>query len=79
MIKDIDKLKYDVAVIDIELPYVNGRTLTQKLKSRYPERPVIVISCYNIPKGFKDANYSMSKPIIPEYLFGIIKDQLRSE
>ncbi len=36
--------------MDIQLPGENGLSLTQKIKARYPEITVVIITTYNIPE-----------------------------
>ncbi len=39
--------EFDVAVIDVEMPYMNGLELTQKIKELKPNFPVILITAYS--------------------------------
>jgi CheY-like chemotaxis protein len=39
-------LAYDVAIIDRELPGVEGDAVISKLKEKNPDKPVIAFSCY---------------------------------
>lgn len=52
----LDYLRYhksevDVAVLDIEMPILNGVETTRKMRERYPEIKVLVLTMYN-QEGF---------------------------
>ncbi len=38
---------FDVAVVDVEMPGLNGLELTREIKSRKPDFPVILITAYS--------------------------------
>lgn len=45
-IKKIMEGHYDVVITDLKLPDINGQDLVRKIKERYIDIPVIVISSY---------------------------------
>jgi DNA-binding NtrC family response regulator len=42
----IDTMEPDVALIDIKLPKISGIELTQSIKGRYPDLPIIIMTGY---------------------------------
>ncbi len=75
----------DLFILDIEMPYVNGFTLTKKIKESeaYRNKPVILFSSLinetNKNKGDKvGADYQISKPEIPR-LIEIVDELLGKE
>ncbi len=65
-IKDIEASPPDLVFIDIKLPGENGLELTKKIKRKYPDIPVIILTSYDLPE-YRDAasqyqaNYFLSK------------------
>ncbi len=43
----LEKKQVDIAVIDIEMPRMNGIETTKEIKKRYPEVKVLILSMYN--------------------------------
>jgi DNA-binding response OmpR family regulator len=59
---DIDTgLYYDLAIVDLSLPDISGYDVVRDLKSKYPNKPVIIWSCYAIEK--KEADRVLYKPL----------------
>ncbi|NJD38600.1 MAG: EAL domain-containing protein [Geobacter sp.] len=46
-LKTIDRQAFDLVLTDLEMPGISGKALTCRLKERYPDLPVIVISVKN--------------------------------
>lgn len=40
----MDKNRMDIALVDINMPYMDGLELSQKLKEKHPEMPVVLIT-----------------------------------
>jgi len=64
--KDIEASHPDLAFIDIKLPGENGLELTKKIKRKYPNIKVIILTSYDIPEYREaanqyKANYFLSK------------------
>jgi len=55
-LKKIDLLRPDLIFMDIKLPGENGLQLTQKIKTKYPEVVVIVLTSYDFPE-YREAAY----------------------
>lgn len=46
----LEEQKIDVAILDIEMPKLNGLQLTQFIKKHYPEIKVLILSMYKNPQ-----------------------------
>lgn len=62
----------DVMIIDVEMPFMNGLTLTKKVRSQYPNIIVIMISGRGEPKNH-GAHAFVPKPIQKKDLIGAIR------
>jgi DNA-binding NarL/FixJ family response regulator len=65
-IKDIETSPPDLVFVDIKLPGENGLELTKKIKGKYPNIPVIILTSYDLPEYREaatqyQANYFLSK------------------
>jgi len=54
--KDIEASHPDLAFIDIKLPGENGLELTKKIKGKYPNIIVIILTSYDLPEYREAAN-----------------------
>jgi len=52
----IETLSPDTIITDLRLPGANGLELTQKIKARYPNTIVVIITNYDIPE-YREAAY----------------------
>jgi DNA-binding NarL/FixJ family response regulator len=52
----IETLFPDLIFMDIKIPGENGLALTQKIKSRYPETIVIILTSFDLPE-YRQAAY----------------------
>jgi CheY-like chemotaxis protein/nitrogen-specific signal transduction histidine kinase len=62
-------LRFNLAVVDICMPYMSGVELAQELRRSYPSLPLIAISSMDINGGEKYFDYYMNKPVDPNKLF----------
>ena len=65
-IKDMETSPPDLVFVDIKLPGENGLELTKKIKEKYPNVPVIILTSYDLPEYREaarryQANYFLSK------------------
>jgi DNA-binding NarL/FixJ family response regulator len=65
-IKDIETSPPDLVFVDIKLPGENGLELTKKIRGKYPNIPVIILTSYDLPEYREaasryQANYFLSK------------------
>lgn len=80
-IKKIEKKLFQVALIDIKMPGVNGKELVSKIKQINPLMPIVVVT------GSPDFKEEMSlkkqvyeyiyKPFKLDKLVGVVKEALR--
>ena len=49
-LRKIDTLLPHLILMDINLPGENGLELTKKIKAAHPERPIVIITSYNLPE-----------------------------
>lgn len=54
-LRQIEKLKPDIVLIDIEMPRINGLAATQIIHQRFSETKVLVLSSYDNEKYVKNA------------------------
>lgn len=81
VIKLIEDENYDLFLLDVNMPRLNGIELYEIIRNRYPEIPVIMISGQSnidtavkmIKKGVYDF---IEKPIIPEKLYSAIENSI---
>jgi len=79
-----DFIKYDLAIIDINLPDINGLDLTKKIKSSNKNLPILIISSYNDLDIIKSA-YNLGcedylkKPFFIEELEYKIKKYIKNQ
>jgi DNA-binding NarL/FixJ family response regulator len=43
----VDKLRPDIVMMDIEMPFVSGIEATRLIKIRFPETPVLILTTFN--------------------------------
>lgn len=66
--KLLDKNEFSLMLLDIELPDVDGKTLLDEYKVKYPEMAVIMCSSHNTVENVKytwdmGANGFLAKPV----------------
>lgn len=64
----LDEQEYGLLLLDIELPDVDGKTLLDEYKVKYPDMPVIMCSSHNTVENVKytwdmGANGFIAKPV----------------
>ena len=52
----VEAFRPDLIFMDIKIPGENGLSLTQKIKARYPETMVIILTGYDMPE-YRQAAY----------------------
>lgn len=65
---------YDLVIMDLQMPVMDGFEATKIIKETYPELPVIALTADAMPETYAKArNYGMNdyltKPFMPEILF----------
>lgn len=74
----VEKKQYDIILMDIQMPIMDGITATKELKKKHPDLPPVIGISANALKG--DARYYISqglddyisKPVIPSILYSKI-------
>lgn len=64
----LDEQEYGLLLLDIELPDIDGKTLLDEYKVKYPNMPVIMCSSHNTVENVKytwdmGANGFIAKPV----------------
>ncbi|MDQ1266386.1 MAG: hypothetical protein QG635_1538, partial [Bacteroidota bacterium] len=78
----VDKDSFDIILMDLKMPLMDGYEATRRIKSKYPALPIIAQTAYShhyekamaIEAGCNDF---ISKPMKKDDLFRIIKDVLK--
>lgn len=47
MFKHVSEQEFDLAVVDVEMPHLNGLDLTRQIKKMKPDFPIILITAYS--------------------------------
>ena len=75
----------DIVFMDIHLPGENGLVLTKKIKQKYPEIIIAVLTAYDIPEyqeaAFQNgAQYFLLKnTVVPRMIISIIEDWMSTQ
>ncbi|GER93419.1 sigma-54-dependent Fis family transcriptional regulator [hot springs metagenome] len=80
----LDKDIYDIVITDIILPGINGIELLKRIKEKFPEHVVIIITAYasleTAVEALRAGAYDyVVKPIIHEEIKQIVKNALRQK
>lgn len=61
-------VQFDVAIIDICMPYMSGVQLAQQLRKTHSKLPLIALASVKVEGGEKYFDYYMNKPVDPNQL-----------
>ncbi len=80
-LKTIDAIVPDIIFMDIKLPGENGLQITKKVKAKYPEISVIILTYYDLPEhreaAFQcGANHFLSKCTSSQEIMDLIQSIL---
>ncbi|MDT8319337.1 MAG: response regulator [Xanthomonadales bacterium] len=81
-LKDIDEREYDIVFTDIRMPGMDGLEVAERIKARYPETPVVVITGYGTLENETKAsalgvNGFVRKPLTPETIESVTRQALQ--
>jgi len=72
-------MKFNLAIIDICMPFMSGVELAQELRRSYTSLPLIAISSVEVNGGEKYFDYFMNKPVDPNQLFPALVNCLNQD
>jgi len=83
-LKAMKKKVFDLLLVDVKMPKHNGIYLMQKVKEKWPDVPIIVMSGYptsdTITDGAKmGADAFIAKPFTPDELLETIRQVIQKE
>ncbi|WP_170113645.1 PAS domain S-box protein [Mucilaginibacter yixingensis] len=69
-----DQQQFDLIIMDLQMPVMDGFEATQLIKQKYPQIPVIALTADAMPETYQKAssmgmNDFLTKPFMPEILF----------
>lgn len=65
-IKQVENLKPDVVLMDIEMPQMNGLTAIEKITQQFPETKVLVLSSHEEPQYIEQALQAGAEVYLPK-------------
>jgi PAS domain S-box-containing protein len=70
----VDKIEFDLVLMDLQMPVMDGFEATTIIKEKYPDLPIIALTADAMPETFiRTVNCGMddylTKPFMPEILF----------
>jgi DNA-binding response OmpR family regulator len=72
----LDTDKFDVIVLDLQMPGMDGRAFYREMLSRGYEAPVVILSAYGAEKAKRElgAAAAVAKPFDPDMLIETVRD-----
>jgi len=76
------KHKYDLILMDMKMPGMDGLETTRAFKKDFPETPIILLTAYSTTEDMENARLAgcddfISKPVKKEILFDVIRKYCR--
>jgi DNA-binding response OmpR family regulator len=83
-LKAMKKEGFDLLLVDVKMPKHDGIYLMQKVKEKWPDVPIIVMSGYPTPDTITDgakmgAEAFIAKPFTPDELLESIRQVIQKE
>ncbi len=80
----LERRRPDLVIVDIKMPHHDGVWCMRRIKERYPDQPIIVISGYAVPEmknlaRAEGAAEFVPKPFTPEELLDVVQAILGKE
>ncbi|MEO6330459.1 MAG: response regulator [Ginsengibacter sp.] len=79
-LESLTQISFDLVIVDLNMPEMDGIQLARKIKERYPKIPIILLNPLNDERHKKDAEIFgaiINKPVRQHTLFDNILSQLR--
>lgn len=72
--------KFDLVILDLSMPRMDGRTFFRELRARGHRMPVVILSAFGAESARQElhAEAAISKPFDPDWLLETIKPLLPS-
>jgi len=83
-VQKVESNKYDLILMDMEMPVMDGREAIQHIRKKYPDTilPIIALTAHNL--AIEDINQNdnlindiITKPIQPERMFNMLRSYLQ--
>lgn len=77
----LDQGEYDLIVLDLQMPQMDGRTFYREMRARGSRTPVMILSAFGADKARSElaAEASFNKPFDPENLIERISGLLKAD
>ena len=81
-IKKLDKTNYDLVLLDIKMPKLDGFEALQLIKNQWPDLKVLIVTGYsteeNAIKAVKEGAFGfLEKPFNPSLLLKVVENALK--
>src|SRR4051794_26665590 len=75
-LEKLDSAQFDVIVLDLQMPRMDGRACYRAMRQRGTQTPVVIVSAYDAEAGRAElgANRAISKPFDPRVLVRAIQE-----
>jgi DNA-binding response OmpR family regulator len=71
----LERQSFDIIVLDLQMPRMDGRTFFREMRSRGYQTPVVILSAYgaDVARLELRANGAVSKPFDPDDLAAVVR------
>jgi CheY-like chemotaxis protein len=76
----LEAASYDLIVLDLQMPRMDGRAFFREMRSRGYETPVVILSAYgaDVARNELKANGAVSKPFDPDDLSAVVRRLIKA-
>ena len=76
----LEAQSFDVIVLDLQMPRMDGRAFFREMRSRGYETPVVILSAYgaDVARSELKANGAFSKPFDPDDLSAVVRRLIKA-
>ncbi len=76
-IEKVEKNTYDIILMDVQMPILDGYSATRAIKAKYPDLPIVALTAHALPEEFQSSmdagcDDHLTKPVDKEELFQVI-------